>query len=305
MYMKSTNAVRGLSHCINRSKVYEDVLDLYRKGTIVEECPICIEFKGEIAVDSGGVQRDMFSAFRERAYSMLFEGATLLTPMIHPQMDMTLFPIVGRILSHGYLVSGVLPIRIALPTLMCMLLGQSTPISPEVLLDTFLDFISISERDIFKSALAHDNAAAFPCKLQTELMTTLGGFGCRQLPTPSNLMNLIEQIARYEFLVKPAAGIAMINSGIPMSHRKFWNDKSPTELLATYQRLTLNPVKVKSLFSFPDFCSQSEVRIAGYLRTMIGNMQPDQLRLFICLYRELRMYHTRNQGDIQCSLWFG
>ena len=82
------------------------------------------------------------------------EGATVLTPMIHPQMDMSVFPIIGRILSHGYLVAGILPTRIALPTLMCMLLGAATTVATSTLLDTFLDFISASERQTFKMALS-------------------------------------------------------------------------------------------------------------------------------------------------------
>ena len=85
----------------------------------------------------------MYSAFWEQAYKKLFEGATVLTPMIHPQMDiMSVFPIIGRILSHGYLVAGILPTRIALPTLMCILLGPATIVATDTLLDTFLDFIS-------------------------------------------------------------------------------------------------------------------------------------------------------------------
>ena len=38
--------------------MYDDVLDLYQEGSIVGECPIFIEFKGELAIDEGGVQRD-------------------------------------------------------------------------------------------------------------------------------------------------------------------------------------------------------------------------------------------------------
>ena len=60
--------------------VYEDV---YHKGGIVGECPI-FDFTGEEAIDEGGVQRDMYSAFWEQAYKQLFEGVTVLIPMIHP-----------------------------------------------------------------------------------------------------------------------------------------------------------------------------------------------------------------------------
>ena len=72
--------------------------------------PISIKFRNEMAVDLGGIQCEMYSAFWEKAYQLLFEGATTLIPMIHPQTDVSLFPATGLILSHGYLVAGVLPL---------------------------------------------------------------------------------------------------------------------------------------------------------------------------------------------------
>ena len=71
---------------------------------------------GKLDIDRGGLQRDMNSAFWEQAYKKLFEGATILTLMIHPQTDMSVFAILGRIFSHGYFVAGILPTRIAFPT---------------------------------------------------------------------------------------------------------------------------------------------------------------------------------------------
>ena len=281
-FMTSINAVVGPEHFISRSTVYEDVLNLYQNDKVTKECPIYIEFIGEIAVDYGGVQRDMYAGFWHKAYSVLFEGATLLTPMIHPQMDMSTFTIIGRILSHGYMVSGTLPIRIALPTLICMLLGPAAAslISDKVLLNTFLDFISTCERSTLKLALACDDKL-FPVTLQEELTTVLGGFGCRQLATPFNLPKLVTQVARYLFLVKPAASIAMINSGVPISHQEFWNKKSPEELYSIYQRLTISPKKVISLIEIPEVATTQEDRVCYYLRTMIGNMQPGELRSFM------------------------
>ena len=278
LHMASVNAIPGNFRTIERSNVYEDVIDVYREGDIVGEYPIYIEFKGEMAVDEGGVQREMFSAFWEKAYSTLFEGASLLTPMNHPQMDMSIFPIIGRILSHGYLVAGVLPIRIALPTLTCMLLGPTAVITRDVLLDTFLDFISATERAVFKRALLFEAEKVYPTDMQEELMGTLAGFGCRVLPKPSTLTTVIEQVARYEFMSKPAASIALVFSGIPLTHKGYWSSKCPADLQAIYRRLSLSSRKVNSLLSFPDTFTQQEARVAGYLRTMIGNMQHGELR---------------------------
>ena len=70
----------------------------------------------------------MFSAFWEEAYNHLFDGATNLVPLVHAQSDMGLFPILGKIISHGYLASGHLPVRISLPSLVAMLLGPCVAI---------------------------------------------------------------------------------------------------------------------------------------------------------------------------------
>ena len=78
-----------IEHLIERTNVYEDVIDLYREGDIVGEYPIFISFRGELGVDDGGAQRDMFSAFWEQAFDKLFEGITILIPMLHPQSDLT------------------------------------------------------------------------------------------------------------------------------------------------------------------------------------------------------------------------
>lgn len=172
--------------------------------------------------------------------------------------DLAFFPIIGRILSHGYLVTGILPIRIAFPTLTCMLLGPSASITKEVLLDSFLDFISCFEWSTLKRGLAHSKDNTFPSDLQDKLITTLARFGCRLLPTPSNLMNVIQQIAQYEFLTKPAAGISMIHSGIPLNHRQFWSSKSSSDVQGICQRLSVTATKVNSLFSFPEVYTQQE-----------------------------------------------
>ena len=69
-----------------------------------------------MAYDTCGVLRDMLSAFWEVAYLKLFDGGLVLTPLLHALVDMT-FPLLGKILSHGYFAAGHLPLQIAFPTL--------------------------------------------------------------------------------------------------------------------------------------------------------------------------------------------
>ena len=69
---------------------------------------------------------DMLSGFWDEAYRKLFDGCALLIPVIHPQVDMALSPVMGQIISHGYLACSFLPVCVAFPTLACMLLGPTT-----------------------------------------------------------------------------------------------------------------------------------------------------------------------------------
>lgn len=278
--MKSVNAIKGATRVIDRDNLYADVVDIYQSGEIVGECPIHIKYSSEEALDYGGVQRDMFSAFWEVVYSKFFEGATLLIPMVHPHMDMTIYPILGRVLSHGYLVTGHLPVRIALPTLINMLLGPKS-VSCTILLEAFLDYISSTERAVFKEALTYSADRKFPCAVEETLLTVLSRFGCRQLPTPLNLKACIEKIAQYEFVSRPAAAIFSVYSGIPLNHQGFWMKQNVASMSQIYEKLTVTAKKVTGLLMIPATESPNEERVSGYLTTMIGNISTNELRSFL------------------------
>lgn len=84
--------------------------------------------------------------------------------MVHPHMNMTIYPILGHIISHSYLVTGHLPVRIALPTLINMLLGPKS-VSCQLLLDAFLDYASADKRGVFQEALTYGYDDKFPSNI--------------------------------------------------------------------------------------------------------------------------------------------
>ena len=85
--MTSLGAKYGDLRVVDRSTIFASVIDLYSKGDIINECSLQIKFASEMVIDAGGVTRELFSAFWEQAYQLLFEGATLLIPLLHPQSD--------------------------------------------------------------------------------------------------------------------------------------------------------------------------------------------------------------------------
>lgn len=272
------NIVEGSEHTIRRSNVFKDVLQLYQMGSILQECPIRIEFEDEMAIDQGGVTRDMFSAFWDECHSKLFEGLNLLVPLLHPQSDTSIFPIIGRIISHGYLVCGFLPVCVALPCLLCILCGPGTVVPQQVLQDAFLDYISTTEKSIFKEAL---NASTFTEDVKEKLMNTLSRFGCRQMPTPAGLVKCLEQIACHEFCSKPTAAAALAHSGIAASHSSFWCAKGARGICSIYKTLTVSVSRVFNVLEFPLFQNPAEERVCNYLQEMVGNMNQAQLQKFL------------------------
>ena len=96
----------GKCHIVSRATIYSDVVQLYEKNKIVEQYPVNVSFSSELALDFGGVCRDMYSAFWEERYKSME-----LVPLL--QCDFDAYHILGQVMSHGYLICGHLPVRIA------------------------------------------------------------------------------------------------------------------------------------------------------------------------------------------------
>ena len=186
-YFESIGAIIGEWHEVNRSSLFQDVLSLYKSGEVGKEYPLSIRFKNERGIDEGGLSQDMLAGFWIEIYAHYFEGATTLTPMIHPQIDLSVYPILGEILSHGYLATGTLADKIALPTLIHILLGPGVALPPDITMDAFLDHLSAAERSVLKSAL--QSTSRFSSTLLSQLLAILTRFGCRTIPTPPSLIS--------------------------------------------------------------------------------------------------------------------
>ena len=67
-------------------------------------------------------------------------------------------------MSYGYLVTGILPVQIAFPSLLCMLLGSA---AQESLLEKFINSVSAEERKTMQQA--HKEKDESPNYLQGHL----------------------------------------------------------------------------------------------------------------------------------------
>lgn len=90
----------------------------------------------------------MFSAFFEEAYEHLFDGSSLLCPIVHPERWMY-----GLFYVHAYMVTCILPVRIAFSCLAQSLLGTSETVPNSAMVEAFQNFINAHKSNIVKLAL--------------------------------------------------------------------------------------------------------------------------------------------------------
>ena len=231
-------------------------------------------------MDIGGVTRDAFLAFFEDVYVHLFDGTCLLHPAVHASNNMPTYSVLGGITSHAYLVARVFPDKVAFPCLVAALLGPECTVPDRILQETFISSLSIHEALIVMNALSLRGLTFTNC-VKTELMSILSCHGCRAIPQPFTLVQLLVQGSRYTFLIQPAAALHIMNGGIPSKHLPFWKRMTVDNFYSIYSSLSVSKAKILNLLIEPKFLSVPEDEVYQYLKRFIGNMSGDELRTFL------------------------
>ena len=149
-----------------------------------------------------------------------------------------------------------------------------------ILQETFISSLSIHEASIVMNALSL-RVLTFTNSVKTELMSILSCHGCRAIPPPSTLVQLLVQASRYTFFIQPAAALHIMNGGIPSKHLPFWKRMTVDNFYSIYSSLSVSKAKVLNLLKKPNYLSVPEDEIYQYLKRFIGNMSGDELRTFL------------------------
>ena len=151
-------------------------------------------------------------------------------PAVHPNIELFTMSIFGTVMSHAYMLSGVLPIRIAFP---CLAQCLNIKIPDSIMVASLIDSFSVHDAAVIKVAFEEmvSGSADFTSHSKSALMSR---FGAREIPTPHNLKTLLLQIALCQFFLKPAAAIAS-------QHLPFWEKVGVQGLHRLFQ---VSPAKV-------------------------------------------------------------
>ncbi len=280
IFLSGVHFHQGDKHEMSRNNVFEDVLRLYRNNPrTMTEYPFKVSFKEELAIDLGGVSRDLFSAFWEKAYIQAFDGCSTFIPQTHPHIDISMYPVLGTIISHGFLVTGVLPVRLAFPVIAATVLDPTVTIPDSTFILSLIDYISPYEADILKRAFTVNiTSVSFPRVLLDDLISMLSRLGCRQVPTPENIKRLVIDVSKHEFLSRP---IFAMQSGIPVPHFSFWKQFSVEELYGIYKELQATAASVIRNIKAPETMNSAQEVVMSFLIRMLGGMKQDELSNFL------------------------
>ena len=201
--------------------------------------------------------------------------------------DISVFPVLGTVLSHGFLVSNFLPLRIVFPTLAAVLLGPTVLIPDSILVDTFADYLSTYESAFIRDMVIHvrDKKPSSFNREQSKMLTDIfSRMDCRELPKPGNLERLIIQVARHEFITKRLGALYGMNGGVPAPYHSLWKGVGVGELYNWYKALSASPKRVLEKIEEidPDFMSVAENRVFNFLIQFIGDLTQEELRNFLC-----------------------
>ena len=217
-------------------------------------------------------------------------------PAVLPHIDESVWPVMGAIISHAYLVSGILPIRIAFPCLSAILFPPKGQLPNNVLVESFVDCLSHHDATIFTIAFdeVKSGTKTFTASTQSNTVSIMSRFGCREMSTPDNLTRLIVQVSKVRLIMQPALAINAMKSGIPKVHTPFWDSISLGELYQTYKALHASASKVLQILKEPVFCNPSQEGVYLFLKDFIGDMKLAEVRSFLCFVTGSAVYLAKS-----------
>ncbi|KAM4562116.1 uncharacterized protein PAE49_010719 isoform 1-T2 [Odontesthes bonariensis] len=156
-------------------------------------------FIDEMGADADGVSRDVYAAFWTEFLDCAAEGADVRVPSLSPKWQEEEWKSVGRILAKGLKDHGYFPFRLAQAFTAAVTFGEHS-VSPDLLFDSLMLYLSQSERDLLSTALQE----AVVGDDEEELLDLMDRMGVRTVPTQDNLRAVLVQVAHKQMIQHPA-----------------------------------------------------------------------------------------------------
>lgn len=269
---------------VSRGNVLPDLLAYYDNDDVVSST-IKVTFTDEEGEDCGGVTEDMFSAFWEQAFEMHFDGEEIKVPFALPSHlhgARNTFETIGKIFSHGFVLTGAIPVRFCQSSIMgAFLVSQSVPES--ILLRDLLNHVSKREANVMSLAMSATEKESITFEQEDILFSVFTRFQMRIAPVwGEGLKEQLIKLAQYIFILRPMCILQWMVDGIPKNHiDELWSQLNPSDFESLYEALTPSvPRVLQNLRTENDLKPEEEVAFY-YLKDFVGNMDQELLERFL------------------------
>ena len=232
---------------MNRDTIVEDILQLYRMNKTLTSSLLEVTFLNEPAEDADGLTCELFWQGWKNILPLGFEGTTNFhVPRVDPDCTEELFEILGRLGSHGFVLTGYFPVEIASASL----IGIFNPdaLSDEDLIYSFLSFLTEGERPAAEKAMEKSKVS-----VDDILVDILSRYNVRQIPTSrSEFHSLFVRIAKCQFVTKPSFLMVAFKRGLEKAHAAIWKAINASDIRALYVRLYPTAEKLVELLEPSD-----------------------------------------------------
>ena len=272
---------------VGRLSVVDDLLKIYQERPHICNHEIRVTFHGERGLDAGGLTRELYPLFWNSLQSSFFDGNIEKVPMVTPRSE-TDYVVIGKILSHGFVLTGFFPLYISVVCASYLLSGISN-VSDDTLLHSFFNFLDLNEAKALQTCLSEKRILE---EEQDNIISLFARFNSTAVPTSTNLEQLTKNVAKYALLCQPYFALDKMRSGMLASHPSLWTQCNPVVASSLFIALMPSAIQVWEMVIEPEFNSSIEARVFDYFRRFIHSISMELL----C---KLLQYIT---GKPQCSI---
>lgn len=217
----------------------QDMVEMFKDesimGSSIQIVMVNAFEKEEAGVDNRGIFRDALSAFWSAFYDSCTIGEQERVPVVRHDFQVAEWKAIARILVKGYKEVKFFPIKLNRVFMFAVLFNESQ-LNDELLIESFLSYISKDERDLINVVLKIDELSE---EQQEEWIDFLDRFGCRRIPKDDERVTVILELAHKEMIqvakyiicswkepCKELVSCAGFTSGLELM--EFYSNKKPT-----------------------------------------------------------------------------
>ena len=266
---------------VRRENIVKDAMSQYMDGSILS-CRVYVSFEGENGEDLDGLTREFFSIFWQQFISAL-AGADRKYFSIDPCNVLSLDEVgaVGRIILHGFILTGYLPTYITPAALFTVFTGRLP--STKYCLDSFISCLDTGDKSLLERAIT---AESINEETKVNLAAFLGNFGIAVLPSTKECAHqVLSSLAQYILIIKPHYFLHNLNVASNKFAMKIFSatkEEDIANLIMTMVPTGQNVVKIlKYQMSEAPYENALEENVRGFLESFLLSASSSEVANFM------------------------